>query len=144
MQSIFEFYPTTDFSLENKLIYLQAVAFSAAADGFSPAEKEIFFVLSDQFGVPRDKANEIADNPRFDKNQFIGKEIFKVFAPCLLRDCTAVSYGDFDLSDEERNSIMELGEELMINQKNITYIINAVLNQMNAIKLWSKAIRVEE
>jgi hypothetical protein len=39
---------------------------------------------------------------------------------------------------------MELGEELMIEQKKITYIINAVLNQMNAIKLWSKAIRVEE
>jgi len=107
-------------------------------------KKKFFFVLSDQFGVPRDKANEIADNPSFDKNLFVGKEIFKVFAPCLLRDCTAVSFGDFDLSDEERNSIMELGEELMIEQKKITYIINAVLNQMNAIKLWSKAIRVEE
>ncbi len=144
MQSIFEFYPTTDFSYENKLIYLQAVAYSAAADGFSPAEKELFFVLTDKFGVPREKANEIADNPHFDKNQFVGKELFKVFAPCLLRDCTAVSFGDFDLSEDERNSIMELGEELMIDQKKITYIINAVLNQMNAIKLWSKAIRVEE
>jgi hypothetical protein len=144
MQSIFEFYPTTDFSYEDKLVYLQAVAFCAAADGFSPAEKEVFFVLSDHFGVPRDKATEIADQPRFDKSQFVGKEIFKVFAPCLLRDCTAVSYGDYDLSDEERDVIMELGEELMINQKKITYIINAVLNQMNAIKFWSKAIRVEE
>jgi hypothetical protein len=144
MQSIFNFYPTTDFSIEDKIVYLQAVAFSAASDGFSPAEKEIFFVLSDHFGVDRQKAIEIANNPRFDKSEFIGKELFKVFAPCLLRDCTAVSYGDYDLSDEERNVIMDLGEELMINQGKITQIINAVLYQMNAIKLWSKAIRIEE
>jgi hypothetical protein len=143
MQSIFEFYPTTDFSLDDKIIYLQAVAFSAAADGFSDAEKEIFFVLSDHFNVPRDKAIEISNNPQFDKNDFLGKEVFKVFAPCLLRDCAAVSYGDYDLSEDERSAIMELGEELMINQAKITYIINAVIYQMNAIKLWSKAIRVE-
>jgi hypothetical protein len=143
MQSIFDFYPTTDFSLQDKIIYLQAVAFSAASDGFSPAEREIFFVLTDHFGVDRQKATEIADNPSFDKSAFMGKEVFKVFAPCLLRDCTAVSYGDYDLSDDERTAIMDLGEELMINQGKITHIINAVLYQMNAIKLWSKAIRVE-
>ena len=143
MKSIFEFYPTNDFSVQDKIVYLQAVAFSAAADGFSPEEKEMFYILSDYFEISRDKATEIADNPLFDKTQFIGKEVFKVFAPCLIRDCVAVSYGDSDFSNEERDTIMELGEELMFDQKKITYIINAVINQMNAIKLWSKAIRVE-
>ena len=144
MKSIFEFYPTTDFTLEDKIIYLEAVAFSAAADGFSPAEKEVFFVLSDYLCIPRDKAIEIAESPHFNKNDFLGKEVFKVFAPFLLRDCTAVSYGDYDLSNEERSAIMDIGEQLMINQAKITTIINSVLYQMNAIKLWSKVICVEE
>jgi hypothetical protein len=39
---------------------------------------------------------------------------------------------------------MEIGGQLMINQEKITTIINAVLYQMNAIKLWSKVICVEE
>lgn len=142
MQSIFGFYPTTDFSLNDKIIYLRAVAHSASSDGFSDEEKEVFYLLSDNFGVARDVSENIAKNPDFDLNQFQGKEVFKVFAPFLLRDCSAVSFGDYELSDEERQVILALGEELMINKTFTEDIINAVINQMNAFKLWSGVIRV--
>lgn len=144
MSSIFSNYPIENFSMEDKKTYLSAVVHAAAADGFADEEKTIFHLLCKDLNIDSQVADELINNCNFNIENYRNSEVLKVFAPYLLRDCVAVSYGDYDFSDEERNVIMDLGEVLGVNQKNISYIINAVLGQMNAVKIWSKALSSDE
>jgi len=141
MSTIFASYPIDNFSIEDKKIYLSAVIHAASADGFAEEEKLIFFELCKQLGVSDDVANLLITEHNFDLEKFVGSETLKIFAPYFIRDCVAVSYGDYDFADEERDAIMSLADSINYDQKLTTYIINAVINQMNAVRLWSKVMR---
>jgi uncharacterized membrane protein YebE (DUF533 family) len=144
MSSIFSNYPIENFTKEDKRAYLSAVVYAAASDGFADQEKEIFYLLCSSMGIGHEDCEKIISDSKFDFELFKSSETLKVFAPYLLRDCVAVSYGDFDFSEDERNAIMDIGEMLGMKQKAITYIINAVIGQMNAVKIWSKALNENE
>lgn len=141
MKSIFEFYPTTEPSLEDATRYIQALFFIAGLDGVHSVEESLIKQLVETKGWPLEAYNAAKRSPITDIESLgLPNQVKIVFAPYLIRDLFALAYAHDSLSLQEQSEIRTIAENLGVDHSRVVAIQDAVRSQLSALQKWGAAL----
>lgn len=141
MKSIFEFYPTTEPSLEDATRYIQVLFFIAGLDGVHSVEESLIKQLVEVKGWPIDAYHTAKSTPIRDIESLgLKDEVKIVFAPYLIRDLFALAYSHDSLSLQEQSEIQTIAANLNVEYSRVVLIQDAVRSQISALQKWGLAL----
>lgn len=142
MKSIFENYPIQNGTYEDAVKYVRVLHYVAAIDGVHKDEVKGIKSLIEAHNWSSKCYEDAVREPISSIDDLgLSSEVKKIFAPYLLRDAVAIAFIEGGYSQDEKNQISKIANELEVNSEQLNMIENAVEHQISAIRKWSKAVQ---